>query len=167
MTAVDGEGESPFSNEISVTPDFSGIFVSATVEVRPRTLNLKSSGRWISAYIEVTGECECSAADVDVSSIMLNDAVPAQSNPASVGDEDGDGTPDLMVKFSREAVQDILDVGDDIELKITGLVGEARFEAYDHIRVIQPGARPLAMAEKTRRRARPFCIRTCPIRSTR
>ncbi len=140
VTPVDEAGESPSSNEICVTPNFTDIEASATVEFHPRTLNLKSKGRWITAYLEFGGDCERSAAEVDVSSLLINDAVPADNHPATVGDADGDGKSDLMVKFDRQAVAEILDVGDGVALRVTGLVSGASFEAIDHIRVIRPGA---------------------------
>lgn len=60
--------------------------------------------------------------------LMLNDAVPALAKPTEVDDQDEDGTPDLMVKFDRGKVQDILDVGHEVETTITGEVAGIVFE---------------------------------------
>ncbi|MCH7548671.1 MAG: aryl-sulfate sulfotransferase [Candidatus Krumholzibacteriota bacterium] len=140
VTALDASGnESPFSNEIAVTPDFSNLLQPTTVEINPETLNLTSNGKWITAYIEMADTCECSVADVDVSSIMLNGLVPAERHPTAIGDEDEDDIPDLMVKFSRRAVANVLTVGDSVEISVTGSIGNATFEARDYIRVIRGG----------------------------
>ena len=76
VTAIDGVGnESPHSNLVAIAPVFSNIVYGAHVKVTPRTLNAKSNGRWISARITLPEECGCDAADIDISSIMLNDQV--------------------------------------------------------------------------------------------
>jgi len=74
--------------------------------------------------------------DIDISSIMLNGVVSALSKPTEIGDYDNDGIPDLMIKFDREAVQEILDVGEQIEITISGEVDGILFEGSDSIRVI-------------------------------
>ena len=68
--------------------------------------------------------------------LKLNDEVSALSKPTEIGDYDNDGTPDLMVKFDGAAVQDILDVGDEVEVTISGEVGGITFEGSDTIRVM-------------------------------
>ena len=67
---------------------------------------------------------------------MLNGTVPALEKLTELGDYDGDGIPDLMVKFDRAAVQEILSAGDDIEITISGEVAGIAFEGSDTIRVI-------------------------------
>ena len=49
------------------------------------------------------------------------------------------GGNEFTVKFPRADVQDILPVGDSVEIKVTGTLGADSFEAYDMIRVIEPG----------------------------
>ncbi len=73
-----------------------------TVDIHPSTLNLGSKGRWITCYIELSEGYD--VRDIDVSSILLNETVPAEEAPVEVGDYDGDGVEDLMVKFDREDV---------------------------------------------------------------
>jgi hypothetical protein len=98
-------------------------------------LNLKSKGRWVTVYIELPEGYDVN--DIDVSSILLNGLVPAELHPAEVGDYDGDGFPDLMVKFDRQAVQGILSPGSQT-ITITGTVSGATFEGTDTIEVISP-----------------------------
>jgi hypothetical protein len=74
---------------------------------------------------------------IDVSTIMLNDKVQAEVHPTEVEDYDNDDITDLMVKFDRSAVQEILEVGDDVKITITGeLIDGTPFEGSDTIRVI-------------------------------
>jgi len=78
-----------------------------TVDIHPGTLNLGSSGRWVTCYIELSEGY--GVGEIDVSSILLNGTVAAEGAPVEVGDYDGDGVEDLMVKFDREAVIEELD----------------------------------------------------------
>ena len=74
--------------------------------------------------------------DIDVSTIKLNDQVPAESRPTGIGDCDDDGIAELMVKFDISAVQEILEAGDEVEITVTGeLNDDTTFEGSDTIRV--------------------------------
>ena len=109
--------------------------ISATIDFDPDTLNLKSEGRWVTAHIELPEGYNVS--DIEVGTIKLNDEVQAEAHPTNVGDYDADGIADLMVKFGRPAVQAILEVGDEIEITVTGeLTDGTQFEGSDTIRVI-------------------------------
>ncbi|MCK4365671.1 MAG: hypothetical protein KAW45_06445 [Thermoplasmatales archaeon] len=109
--------------------------IPATIDIDPDTLNLNSSGKWITCYIELPDGYDVT--DIDISTILLNDVVPAENHPTNIGDHDNDGIPDLMVKFDRQDVIDILEVGESVEIKITGeLVDGIRFEGVDYIKVI-------------------------------
>ena len=104
------------------------------VDLDPDTLNLKSMGRWITCYIELPEPLE--VGDIDVSTVMLNGLVPAEAHPTQVGDYDHDGRDDLMVKFDRQAVQQILEPGQQT-VRVSGrLVDGSLFAATDTIRVI-------------------------------
>jgi hypothetical protein len=80
--------------------------IQATIDIDPDTLNLKSKGRWITCYIELPEGYNVS--EIDVSTILLNDTIPAEAHPTGIGDEDEDGIPDLMVKFDRASVIDLI-----------------------------------------------------------
>jgi hypothetical protein len=106
--------------------------VPATISMNPNTLNLKSKGKWITCRIELPEGYDVN--DIDVSTIMLNGVVPAQSRPIGIGDTG------LMVKFSRSAVQALLTPDEETELTVTGALSDGRlFEGTDTIRVINPG----------------------------
>lgn len=124
----------------------SGFLISipATVDIDPDTLNLKSKGKWITAYIELP-ECY-DASNIDCSTIRLEGTLPSAScdRPLEsvIGDYDDDGIPDLMVKFDRQSVIDYLEDisvedNDKVELIVTGyLMDSTPFEGRDIIRVI-------------------------------
>jgi parallel beta-helix repeat protein len=108
----------------------------ATVDIVPDVLNLKSKGKWITCYIELSDGYD--VADIDINTVMLEGVVPAELHPTKIGDYDRDGIPDLMVKFDRAAVQKLLEPG-EVKLTVTGKVGTLDFEGSDTIRVIAPG----------------------------
>jgi len=116
--------------------------VTATVDINPHALNLWSRGRWITAYIELPEGYNI--ADIDISTIKLNDTIPAEPEPTEIGDYDNDTIPDLMVKFNRTAVSEyILSKGimtGNVTLTITGqLIDGTQFEGSNVIQVRMPG----------------------------
>jgi len=114
-----------------------GIFqiITASIDIDPDTLNINSTGNWITCYIELPDGY--GIADINISTILLNDVVPSEDHPTNISDYDNDGIPDLMVKFDRQAVQGILEVGDNVAITVTGeLIDETRFVGIDYIRVI-------------------------------
>jgi hypothetical protein len=96
----------------------------ATIDIDPNTLNLKSRGRWITTYIELSEGYNVNL--IDVSTILLEDTISAQLRPTSIGDYDDDGIPDLMVKFDRSDVIDMLSPG-TYNLKVTGELEDGSF----------------------------------------
>ena len=130
--------------------------ITATVDVHPKTLNLNSSGTWITVYIELPGY---NVSDIDVFTIWLEGSVSAETNPKygfvknlEIKDRDGDGIPELMVKFDRQMVIDYIwaqlyhmeiplpKEGVEVELTITGeLINGTPFEGSDMIRVTYQG----------------------------
>jgi hypothetical protein len=76
--------------------------VTVRLRINPCVLNLRSRGRWITALIEFPEGYL--AREANISSIMLNNTVHAESRPYAAGDFDGDGKEELMVKFDRRAV---------------------------------------------------------------
>ncbi|MBA7688959.1 hypothetical protein ES703_97449 [subsurface metagenome] len=113
--------------------------IEAAIDIDPDTLNLSSKGKWVTVHIELPEGYDVD--DIDASTIMLNGEVSAESNPTEIGDYDGDGTVDLMVKFDRAAMQGILQVG-DVEITVTGELNDGTpFEGSDTIRVINKGGK--------------------------
>jgi parallel beta-helix repeat protein len=122
--------------------------IVAAIGIDPDTLNLKSKGKWITAYIELPEGYDVK--DIDIQSIKLNDAVSAKSKPRALGDYDNNAIPDLMVKFDRTKVisyvltnMDRTHLTDKLSitatLTITGKLNDGTlFQGNDTIRVIYP-----------------------------
>lgn len=113
--------------------------LSLTLDVDPDTLNTRSHGRWITAYIELPEGYNVS--DIDLSSVLLNGSISAEFKPSEVGDHDNDGTLDLMAKFDRGALLELIEnvTGDRIILNVSCQVSGTLFEGYDSIRKISHG----------------------------
>ena len=123
--------------------------LTASVDVDPDTLNLKSEGKWITAYIQLPENYNVS--DIDVSSIKLNNTIAAETHPTGVGDDDSDGIPDLMVKFNKGAIIYYIEQNIDwstpertkpliyaVNLTVTGSLNDGTpFEGTDTIRVLK------------------------------
>ncbi len=147
---------------LTVTDDDGGIELDqftvtvnpivATVDFGPDTLNLNSRGKWVTAYIELPDGYDVSK--IDAGSVVLNDEVKAVTDQELdfvinedeyITDDDENGIPERMVKFSRTDVGDLLKVGDAVKVTISGKVwydngidaGFASFEAIDTERVME------------------------------
>jgi hypothetical protein len=115
--------------------------VPAVVDIDPDTINLKSNGKWITAYIELPDGYPLETIDrstivlTAVDNVRLKQAVPAVSGPSGIGDHDGDGVPDLMVKFNRSTVQSLLKPG-EAKLTVRGrFIDRLPFEGDNTTRV--------------------------------
>jgi hypothetical protein len=130
-----------------VTIKYGPIVIDATIDVDPNKLNLQSKGKWVTCYIELPEAF--SVNDIDLSTVAISaidgellDPPLYREGPTEIGDYDHDGISDLMVKFNRQELVDILrDMGygdgDRPELTVTGgLVGDTAFEGADTIELI-------------------------------
>jgi hypothetical protein len=124
--------------KIDSLPDTVDVTVSilAAIDFDPDVLNLRSTDKYVTAYIELPQGFD--VRQIGISSIRLNDTVPALTKPTKVGDYDRDRVADLMVKFDASAVKAILTLGDQVEITVTGEVTGIPFEGMDTIRVIDP-----------------------------
>ncbi|MBA7493596.1 hypothetical protein ES702_04155 [subsurface metagenome] len=111
--------------------------ILATVDIDPDTLNLKSNGQWITAYVTLPEDYSVEDIDVTTVKLMHNDDVVEAADWGEVQD----GV--LMVKFDRATLRDYLGVVDvddgdkfcDITLTVTGDVAGILFEGCDTITV--------------------------------
>jgi hypothetical protein len=115
----------------------------ALIDIAPNSLNLRSEGRWITAYIELTEGYNIS--DINISTILLNNTIPAELKPTAIGDYDDDGIPDLMVKFNRTALTSYIYHALEIKygnvtLTLSGnLIDGTPFKGSDTIKIIFGG----------------------------
>ena len=125
--------------------------ISATIDIDPNTLNFKSKGQWITAYIQLPEEHN--PEDIDATTILLNGTIQPVLDPKYdfvtnsseyIVDHDGDGILERMVKFNRTEVASWIcsDLGieyDNVTLTITGkLFDGTPFEGIDTIKVLFP-----------------------------
>jgi hypothetical protein len=113
--------------------------VQAEIDLDPDTLNPKSKGKWITAYIELPDGYD--VADIYVNAVTLEGTIPAENHPTEAGDYDTDGIPDLMVKFDRQALIEYLDgMTGEVTSTVSGELGDGTtFEGSDIITVIPTG----------------------------
>ena len=111
--------------------------VATSFTLEPRVLNRKTIAKWVTGYIEVP--LAYSASDINIGSIRLNGSVAVVSGaPATIGDFDRDGIPDLAVKFDRAAVIATVVAGNAVSVTVSGLVAGDLFSGTDEIRVNLP-----------------------------
>jgi len=108
------------------------------VVVAPRSVNLKSSGKVMTAYIGLPEPY--SVSDISVATVYIqcgdSEKVYALASPTSIQDYDSDGVMELMVKFPRVDVQGILAVGEAVGVTVGGqLTDGTGFAADDTLRV--------------------------------
>jgi hypothetical protein len=141
---VDSDGDGTFERTIiadsALTHDEFMLQTATTIDFDPDTLNLQSKGKWVTTYIKLPESYDVSY--INVSTVVLNYQVHAEDHPTEIGDYDNDGIADLMVKFDRHAVEEILEVGEEVEVTVTGeLIDGTQFEGTDTIRVIDKGGK--------------------------
>jgi hypothetical protein len=141
---VDANGDGIFEKTVisdnELTSDEFALQTETVIDFDPDTLNLKTEGKWVTIYIELPVGHGYDVSMIDLASVMLNSKVRAEAKPIEIGDYDGDGIPDLMVKFNGLSVQKILNIGDAVRITLTGnLIHGRLFEGTDTIRVISQG----------------------------
>lgn len=120
---------------VSISPVHS---IVSSFAITPSTLNRKSEGKYITAFIEFGPDIDISEIN-DGSLALLVDGhtmLFAQQDHVEISDFDGNGIEDITVKFDRQEFIDSVGTG-DIEISITGSIGTLFFQERDFIRVIQ------------------------------
>jgi hypothetical protein len=118
--------------------------VAVALDLHPETINLKSNGKWVTACIEMSEHYSVEEIDRNDLHIAggggeeLDDPIYAAKKPTSIGDEDQDGIPDLMVKFDRRALQDhLMDKPGIMEIIVEGSLDDGTaIRGADHVKVI-------------------------------
>ena len=107
--------------------------IPAEARIVPRTINLASKGKWITALFWLPEDYD--VADIDPNSVFLEEQIKAEQ--LSVNEQ----RQVAVLRFSREEVQGILSIG-EVELTITGQLTDGTiFEATDVIKVIDKASR--------------------------
>lgn len=124
-----------FTADIAATVD---IIVDSDVVTLNHVLNLNTGGAAVACYIELPGSLN--VANINVSTITLNQTISAGLIPAIIGDHDSDGTPDLMVRFGRGKIRDLIISGGmwygNVTLTVEGRLNDGtRFEGSRILRV--------------------------------
>ena len=110
--------------------------IPASIDIDPDTLSKKSKGQWVTCYIELPSEYN--SGDIEVGSLLLQGVIPAESQPATVGDYDSDGISDLMVKFDRQWLQNLLITGENMKVTLTGRLKDGKnIRGEDYVRVTE------------------------------
>lgn len=106
------------------------------IDFDPDTLNRKIQGGPVTVYIELPPGLDVK--NISVSTVRLNGTVAALTKPTELGDHDGDGRPDLMVKFDTGQVIDLFSgqAHGDYEVEVTGEVGSFLFTGTGFVKVI-------------------------------
>jgi len=133
---ADGDGvpEKTVIADKDLTSEEFALQTETVIDFKPDTLNLRSPGKVVTAYIELPEGFNVS--DIVISSLELKSSVSALSKPVKIGDYDEDGIPDLMVKFDRQQVAAVLEEGVHTVHLSGQLADETLFAGMDIIRVI-------------------------------
>ncbi len=108
--------------------------IDATIDIHPNPLNLKSRGKWITAYIELPEDHR--ASEINRATILLNASIPvdpfwdAKPLDSVIGDYDDNGISDLMVKFDRKVFSEFISEDDSlgkVTLTISGKLSNGTF----------------------------------------
>lgn len=127
---------------IPVTPPSPTL---ATVDIKPESLQKRSQGPPMLAFIELPTGFD--VADIAVTTVRIclgtdhcgSGGVPA-TNP-KVGDADGDGVPDLKVQFDRASVIALvagIPAPSLVTFTVSGFVGGSTFAGRDTVRLVDP-----------------------------
>lgn len=116
----------------SVERSFSVRVSEIAVEIHPKTLNLKSGGRWVTVVVLIPEGYETDEEDWSSVELKIN-GVTLEAVWGVV--EDGR----LMVKFDRAELVEKLEEGEEVVIEVTGEIGTVLFQDSDTIRVINPG----------------------------
>lgn len=129
------------SEDITIT--VVEVVLEAVVNIDPDTIKLGAPGLWITAYIELP--LEYGPDQIDLATVRLNDVVPAVTDSKYefvidpeqyLVDSDGDGVLERVVKFDREAVENLLIVGENmltISGKLLGWPAQPAFVGSDTV----------------------------------
>jgi hypothetical protein len=120
----------------------AGTPIRASLDLQPNTIDANESGRFETGYLQLPVGID--PTEVDITAVRLAGSVPAIVKTTLVADRNGDGVPELMIKFRRDALVPYLTLGIG-QLTVTGtLVSGASFEGSDLVNVVALPDQPLS-----------------------
>jgi hypothetical protein len=135
---VEGEEEEEYlfhhhHLHISMNPFYD---ILSMFDLKPETLNRKSNGRYITGYIELVEGLDVSQIEVSTVALIVDGhtTVPAEADQTEVADYNGNGIPDLVLKFDRQSVLEAIDES-TVEIAITGNINGMFFQGSDMLLV--------------------------------
>ncbi len=109
----------------------------AYLNVDPNVLSLQTNGNYVMGYMEPPMGYD--AADIVVETVLFEYEVPAITKYHEIGDENSNGVDDLMTKFLRSEVDQVVAGGDSVPVTVVGEIRDvAWFTGTDVIRVVRP-----------------------------
>jgi len=114
--------------------------ILATINITPKTLNLNSEGKFITASVGLPDGFDANQIDRNTLQISAIDGHPIE--PICAGktmEPEIESDNCLLAKFERQALGNVLVPGDEVEITIEGvLTSGEKFTGADTIRVIDP-----------------------------
>lgn len=129
--AFDGDRYGQWMNMATFTTHLPQATIMAEIRLKPETLSKKSNGTWVKVDILLPSEYKVE--EINLSTIRLEGVVPAKTWPFCIHECDEENI--LTVQFKREDAISLLQVGQQVQVHVTGLVGSVPFEGMDIIRV--------------------------------
>ena len=113
------------------------------IDVTPSTLNMSSHGNWVTVHLFLPFPFK--ATQIDMNSLKLNGTLSPDgkfkgNNYYGHGKNDKSSSSNLVIKFSRSAVQNLISSSTsngNFNLTLTGKVAGTDFTASDTIRILQ------------------------------
>jgi hypothetical protein len=116
--------------------------IEAMVDIKPNTLNLKSKGRWVTAYLRLPSDYSVDM--VELESLLLEGHISPERVHVDVEDQV------VKLKFGRREVQALVSVPEAL-LTLTGeLTSGITFTGSDAIRVIDRGKKNRPVRSRNR-----------------
>jgi hypothetical protein len=128
-TDIDGDPRIS-GKRVDVGADEYKVAITATVELKPETLNLASSGKWITCTIALPGIYD--VGDIDAATVLLDGQIaPAWSKPDRLAQK-------FLLKFDRSQTQKVLtNAKSPASLTVSGTLKDGTdFEGTDTIRLL-------------------------------
>jgi len=128
----------PYTPVVPVPVSLSvGLMPFAYLHFDPEVLNLTANGHMIKMVIELPAGYDPHL--LDVASVTLNDSVPALPSPIEFTDENLNGIEEIVVRFDRDAVDNLLPDGAAVQVTVQGEITDIQwFRGTTTVRTLRP-----------------------------